>query len=156
MDGWIKTFSVAGRWWQWARYECDQKDYVWLFFVCLCRWFDYLNLVDSVKLNGGNGYTVWCDTLVELQFVFNINRCKLIKPQIDPSTDSYIKYIKWLQGKKHTKRYKKRRRFTRSQAKWLFCMRVSDSVWRDKKRQTHQKTNVVEKIYLLKIWFDRL
>lgn len=146
MVGRIKTFGVTGRW-QWARYEFDQKkDYTWF---CL-----FFRITDSsirfrfvLLLNGGSGYTVWCDTLVELQFVFNINRCKLIKPQTDPSTDSYIKYIKWLHKKSRPN--DKKRQHSRDPKLRLFLY---------VKHKTHRriKRQMVEKIYLLKMWFDRL
>lgn len=63
MNGLKHSFTAR---WQWARYESDRRDYImlpllWLLLLLIRLFF----FVSNVVLNGGSGYTVWCDTLVQ-------------------------------------------------------------------------------------------
>lgn len=139
MDGLKHSFTAR---WQRARYESDRTEIMLVSLLLLIRLFVvFLSGFVSVAVYETVAvvYTVWCDTLVGLQFVSSINRCKRIKPQIDPSTDSTIKYIKWLRTRerertkrrqKHTNQrffFLEKTTFTRSQAEHV-CFLSSEDI----------------------------
>lgn len=146
MVGRIKTFGVMGRW-QWARYECDQKDYTWFGFF-LYHWFVYsISVCFVIKRWQWLHRMMWHFSRVTVRVQ---HKSVQTHKTTNRSINRFVYQIhQVVTQKKQTERQKKDN--IHAIPSWgFFYMYVKCKTHRRIKRQ------MVEKIYLLKMWFDRL